>query len=1701
MFELEVGRMAFVNSNHVKPDVDIVCSIKFQGNELGRTEPANPAQPVWNEKISLNHFDVNGLESVHNRPFYLEYLTLDVLQKGNKVLETRIPLTCIDKPPTFYKLLRPEGQESKHDKAHEASYLLLSMRSVDEALREWVPCFDRCELRHVLPAQPNLHYLYASMDNTQPSTTYRFGLPGPSCGEQLVDMRRHVEWRIPIQSNAFGDSVAVSCRGNLYISDLRILFLPTDIVFPFHYGHYGQPISFFPESPVPLSEMAQWYLHRFTLQLPISSITDIRTGKVTTTTLSPSTVVETKHILIFETLDGTTLDFCIGSTLPWFPSPLHCAQQRKQTLRRIQRQYQRQHQGQLPLIQGRIVNYRGDSCSTHSKYQDFVYASGLETDDVAGDIWIERVVDGLAYALRRDEQWWLWARHWQTSLRYHLIQTAVTPPPPATAAGAASSSASTPPPAPASTTAARDNPTATWIKASVTALDLDDDYQRCQVQDLHWRLSDLNAAYRLCHSYPASLCFPGSLSDDDILQAATQRSIGRLPAMVWMHPETKAPLCRAAQPLTGVSGLINKEHDKKMCLAIRELCPTRLPLRIADARPKLNANANAMQGKGFENIAYFGGASVASLVFLDIDNIHVMRTASLKVREGLCHIPMSPHGPATVTVSSSTVSSSTSASATNTGPPSMLGSGQSPPMSHHGHHPFHRTLSSTQSTSALSSLNTLPASALASSSNSGGGGGGGGVAPSGFHHTHPVLHSLLDASSHVFPHHGLFRPLHHLYNGAGISTSATNSTMGPEESYANVNCDDPSSVPVTQSRWMAHVASLLRGAVGLADSLCMGHPVLVHCSDGWDRTTQLSALTQLLLDPYYRTIEGFLRLIDKEFSAFGHNGPGVSTIMGSGVVGVTPLSISAAISSASSAAAMAATTTIGFLDCVHQILRQHPMHFEFTEPFLLLLMQALYSGFFVSLRLNCDAERQALVHRYHALWEAERLEHASALAQYPHLRQWYTRDGGGIAMAGMDGFQDDLSSSAASSASGASSSNSLPWIDIINCTSLATYVRGLIRCPGIASRLINPQYRVWMPGTGWRSDIGCGYLGRHLSSAYGGGGGTGGSADEEDWLDDEAAEDDVATGLMGVRYTEGMGGHAYGLLGGYVSSIPGIQQANPAPTSTSTSTFTSASTAAYPMHTPQELLGRRVSYLRIQFTAVHLDLWKEGLFGLNANVLMACHAPPDMTLSEQDLRLYMADRMARVQVYERTQWPASMHAEAGMASSGSHPLSPSRIPNVQQCWERAQDLTYMDTNHGLVPLFAPSYVNLLKAVQATDSKPLMNRVAVSSVVERPSMIQMPTLSAYPPWSSSSSSSSAVVPSAVPMATDMGLSEATRALMCLLYAQWQTGNHLSTSIDRKRSVSSPSMAATATSYGSSKGIKRFNRLHAEYTRSINPRMTYRATVHQRIAVDVVHTVIDDILTGIVERDVRTQFILQSKMRSMQRLNAANAQNHHFFHAPWAASNDGAMGNAHPGDSSRKLSTATSTSSPSTSHTTSTSSSLFHHSHFPSSYDGGSTNHSGDGGGYPTSGTSPSNSSKKPGFFSSILRTFTAAGATASGATRRPSQEASSAASLAASNATYLASSSYHAHSNMIGRRPGSVNLSKSARSASIGGPTPLAASTSTAHRKPSTDTGVGGGGTHHPMTSDAETHGLPMAPVEGSAAILDLGEDSDDEDGA
>lgn len=64
---------------------------------------------------------------------------------------------------------------------------------------------------------------------------------------------------------------------------------------------------------------------------------------------------------------------------------------------------------------------------------------------------------------------------------------------------------------------------------------------------------------------------------------------------------------------------------------------------------------------------------------------------------------------------------------------------------------------------------------------------------------------------------------------------------------------------------------LLAGGVRIADKIESGKTsVVVHCSDGWDRTAQLTSLAMLMLDGYYRTIKGFQVLLEKEWMSFGH---------------------------------------------------------------------------------------------------------------------------------------------------------------------------------------------------------------------------------------------------------------------------------------------------------------------------------------------------------------------------------------------------------------------------------------------------------------------------------------------------------------------------------------------------------------------------------------------------------------------------------------------------------------------------------------------------------------------------------------------------------------------------------------------------------------------------------------------------------------
>ncbi len=308
-----------------------------------------------------------------------------------------------------------------------------------------------------------------------------------------------------------------------------------------------------------------------------------------------------------------------------------------------------------------------------------------------------------------------------------------------------------------------------------------------------WIVADVNTDYHLCETYPSVLCFPASFPRQSLVAAARHRSRSRLPTLTWIHPVTCAALCRSSQPRSGFTQSARLQEDVELLNAIRNTKAGRhtTKLHIFDARPKINADANGLKGKGYENISHLGGKNLASLQFCNIGNIHVMR------------------------------------------------------------HSFSEMMKA--------------------------------------------------------------------------ATSNTNSYLDA----------------VNRSKWINHVSQILRASVQIAKVIHIeGEPCLVHCSDGWDRTSQLCATAQLLVDPYFRTIEGFGVLVEKDFCAFGHKfhdrcgSYGRKHVENEG-----------------------SPVFLQWLDVVHQILNQQPHAFEFDQNLLLFLASACYSGEFGTFLYNSEKER------------------------------------------------------------------------------------------------------------------------------------------------------------------------------------------------------------------------------------------------------------------------------------------------------------------------------------------------------------------------------------------------------------------------------------------------------------------------------------------------------------------------------------------------------------------------------------------------------------------------------------------------------------------------------------------------------------------------------------------------------------------------
>lgn len=187
-----------------------------------------------------------------------------------------------------------------------------------------------------------------------------------------------------------------------------------------------------------------------------------------------------------------------------------------------------------------------------------------------------------------------------------------------------------------------------------------------------------------------------------------------------------------------------------------------------------------------------------------------------------------------------------------------------------------------------------------------------------------------------------------------------------------------------KSNWLRHVSTILDGALVIVRNIHLNAShVLIHCSDGWDRTAQLAAVAQICLDPFFRTIDGFKVLVEKDWLSFGHkfldrsghlSSEKLFTVTdadddsdeegGGGGGGAQRAaqaffaSVQKQFSSSNSHQKEISPVFSQFLDCVRQIQRQFPDRFEFNEQWLLDLHYHLYSCQFGTFLFNNERERR-----------------------------------------------------------------------------------------------------------------------------------------------------------------------------------------------------------------------------------------------------------------------------------------------------------------------------------------------------------------------------------------------------------------------------------------------------------------------------------------------------------------------------------------------------------------------------------------------------------------------------------------------------------------------------------------------------------------------------------------------------------------------
>ncbi|XP_063722582.1 myotubularin-related protein 13-like isoform X4 [Symsagittifera roscoffensis] len=139
-------------------------------------------------------------------------------------------------------------------------------------------------------------------------------------------------------------------------------------------------------------------------------------------------------------------------------------------------------------------------------------------------------------------------------------------------------------------------------------------------------------------------------------------------------------------------------------------------------------------------------------------------------------------------------------------------------------------------------------------------------------------------------------------------------------------------------KWLQQVSKLLHVTMQVVTVMAQGKSVMLCLEDHNDMTAQVTSLAQLLMDPEYRTVDGFCTLVDKEWLSFGHRFKYKTGQFDFPSNGFCP-------------------TFLLFLDAVNQALVQHPTEFEFNSFFLQTIAYHHMSNRFSTFLGNSDLDR------------------------------------------------------------------------------------------------------------------------------------------------------------------------------------------------------------------------------------------------------------------------------------------------------------------------------------------------------------------------------------------------------------------------------------------------------------------------------------------------------------------------------------------------------------------------------------------------------------------------------------------------------------------------------------------------------------------------------------------------------------------------